>query len=60
MRRIEEGGRSLNRRPPACSCVQQKHSYLLPIPGHCQLNLISQDMQDYAGTEAHLSPTRPC
>ena len=50
--RIERGrqiARATGR--PAYSCVQQKHSYLLPIPGHCQLNLISQDMEDYAQTE---------
>ena len=33
---------------PAYSCVQQKHSYLLPIPGPRQLNLLSEDLLDYA------------
>lgn len=50
--RIERGrqiARAAGR--PAYSCIQQKHSYLLPIPGHGQLNLISQDMEDYALTE---------
>jgi len=36
---------------PAYTALQQKHSYLLPIPGPRQLNLISQDMIDYAETE---------
>lgn len=36
---------------PAYSCIQQKHSYLLPIPGPGQLNLVSADLEDYAEAE---------
>jgi aryl-alcohol dehydrogenase-like predicted oxidoreductase len=36
---------------PAYSCVQQKHSYLLPIPGPAQLNLVSADLEDYVEAE---------
>ncbi len=36
---------------PAYSCIQQKASYLLPIPGPVQLNLVSADMEDYVETE---------
>lgn len=36
---------------PAYAAIQQKHSYLLPIPGSRQLNLMSEEMFDYAETE---------
>lgn len=32
---------------PAYSCIQQKHSYLLPLPGHGQTNLVSEELLDY-------------
>ncbi len=50
--RLERGRQlALSRGRPAYSCVQQKHSYLLPIPGPRQLNLVSEDMFDYVQTE---------
>ena len=36
---------------PAYSCVQQEHSYLLPWPDPGQVNLITQELADYAGAE---------
>jgi aryl-alcohol dehydrogenase-like predicted oxidoreductase len=33
---------------PAYSCIQQKHSYLLPLPGPRQNNLITEELIDYA------------
>ena len=36
---------------PAYSCVQQKHTYLLPLPGSRQTNLIGEQMLDYAESD---------
>ena len=36
---------------PAYSCVQQEHSYLLPHPDPGQLNLVTEELIDYAGAE---------
>jgi aryl-alcohol dehydrogenase-like predicted oxidoreductase len=33
---------------PAYSCIQQKHSYLLPLPGPRQNNLVTEELIDYA------------
>jgi len=33
---------------PAYSCIQQRHSYLLPLPGPRQNNLITEELIDYA------------
>ena len=32
---------------PAYSCIQQKHSYLLPLPGHGQTNVVTEELLDY-------------
>ncbi len=36
---------------PSYSCIQQKHSYLLPLPGPRQSNLVSEEMLDYAESD---------
>jgi aryl-alcohol dehydrogenase-like predicted oxidoreductase len=36
---------------PAYSCIQQKHSYLLPLPGPRQSNLVSEELLDYAESD---------
>ena len=36
---------------PAYSCIQQKHTYLLPLPGSRQANLIGEEMLDYAESD---------
>jgi aryl-alcohol dehydrogenase-like predicted oxidoreductase len=36
---------------PAYSCVQQEHSYLVAHPGPGQLNLVTEELIDYATTE---------
>jgi len=36
---------------PAYSCVQQEHSYLLALPEPGQLNLVTEELVDYAGAE---------
>jgi aryl-alcohol dehydrogenase-like predicted oxidoreductase len=36
---------------PAYSCVQQEHSYLLPHPDPGQLNLVTEELIDYATAE---------
>jgi len=36
---------------PAYSCVQQEHSYLLPQPAPGQLNLVTEELIDYATVE---------
>jgi aryl-alcohol dehydrogenase-like predicted oxidoreductase len=36
---------------PAYSCVQQEHSYLLPWPDPGQVNLVSEELVDYAAAE---------
>ena len=36
---------------PAYSCVQQEHSYLLPWPDPGQLNLVTEELVDYAAAE---------
>jgi aryl-alcohol dehydrogenase-like predicted oxidoreductase len=33
---------------PAYQCVQQEHSYLLAQPGHGQVNLVTEELIDYA------------
>jgi aryl-alcohol dehydrogenase-like predicted oxidoreductase len=33
---------------PTYSCIQQRHSYLLPLPGPRQDNLITEELIDYA------------
>ncbi len=33
---------------PAYSCIQQRHSYLLPLPGPRQHNLVTEELIDYA------------
>jgi aryl-alcohol dehydrogenase-like predicted oxidoreductase len=37
---------------PAYSCVQQEHSYLLPWPDPGQVNLVTEELVDYAAAEA--------
>jgi aryl-alcohol dehydrogenase-like predicted oxidoreductase len=36
---------------PAYSCVQQEHSYLLAWPDPGQINLVTEELIDYAGAE---------
>jgi aryl-alcohol dehydrogenase-like predicted oxidoreductase len=36
---------------PAYSCVQQEHSYLLPHPDPGQVNLVTEELVDYATAE---------
>ena len=36
---------------PAYSCVQQEHSYLLPWPDPGQVNLVTEELVDYAAAE---------
>lgn len=36
---------------PEYSCIQQKHSYLLPLPGPRQSNLITEELLDYAESD---------
>jgi aryl-alcohol dehydrogenase-like predicted oxidoreductase len=36
---------------PAYSCVQQEHSYLLPWPDPGQVNLVTEELVDYANAE---------
>ncbi|HZA80401.1 MAG TPA: aldo/keto reductase, partial [Actinomycetes bacterium] len=36
---------------PAYACVQQEHSYLLPAPDPGQLNLVTEELIDYATAE---------
>ena len=36
---------------PAYSCIQQRHTYLLPLPGSRQSNLIGEEMLDYAESD---------
>lgn len=36
---------------PAFQCVQQEHSYLLPVPDRGQVNLITEELVDYATAE---------
>jgi aryl-alcohol dehydrogenase-like predicted oxidoreductase len=36
---------------PAYSCVQQEHSYLLPWPDRGQVNLVTEELADYAAAE---------
>jgi aryl-alcohol dehydrogenase-like predicted oxidoreductase len=36
---------------PAYSCIQQRHSYLLPLPSARQTNLITEELVDYAESE---------
>jgi aryl-alcohol dehydrogenase-like predicted oxidoreductase len=36
---------------PAYACVQQEHSYLLPWPDPGQVNLVSEELVDYATAE---------
>jgi aryl-alcohol dehydrogenase-like predicted oxidoreductase len=36
---------------PAYSCVQQEHSYLLPWPDPGQVNLVTEELIDYAASE---------
>ena len=36
---------------PAYACVQQEHSYLLPWPDRGQVNLITEELVDYAAAE---------
>jgi aryl-alcohol dehydrogenase-like predicted oxidoreductase len=45
---------------PAYSCIQQQHSYLLPIPETGQTNLMSAELLDYAESEGlHLLAYSP-
>lgn len=37
---------------PAYQCVQQEHSYLLPQPDPGQVNLVTEELIDYAAAEA--------
>lgn len=46
-----ERARGLAHRRPAYSCVQQQHTYLPAQPGPGQLNLISEELKDYAAAE---------
>jgi len=36
---------------PTYSCIQQKHTYLLPLPGRRQGNLVGEEMLDYVESE---------
>jgi len=36
---------------PGYSCLQQQHSYLLPLPGRRQSNLITEETLDYAESD---------
>jgi aryl-alcohol dehydrogenase-like predicted oxidoreductase len=36
---------------PTYSCIQQKHTYLLPVPEHRQSNLVSEEMLDYVESD---------
>jgi aryl-alcohol dehydrogenase-like predicted oxidoreductase len=36
---------------PAYSCVQQQYTYLLPLPGPRQSNLVSEELLDYVESE---------
>ena len=47
-----ERARQLAGGRPAYSCVQQEYSYLLPHPGPGQLNLITEELLDYAAAES--------
>jgi aryl-alcohol dehydrogenase-like predicted oxidoreductase len=45
---------------PGYSCIQQQHSYLLPIPEAGRANLINAEMLDYADSEGlHLLAYSP-
>lgn len=46
-----ERARALAADRPRYSCVQQEHTYLLPQPARGQLNLITEELLDYAGAE---------
>lgn len=48
-----ERARSLARAAgrPAYSCIQQKHTYLLPLPDARQTNLVTEELLDYAEAE---------
>jgi aryl-alcohol dehydrogenase-like predicted oxidoreductase len=43
---------ALAARRPAYSCVQQQHSYLLPLPDPGQLNLVTEELIDYATADS--------
>jgi aryl-alcohol dehydrogenase-like predicted oxidoreductase len=36
---------------PAYSCIQQRYSYLLPLPDHRQTNVITEETLDYAAAD---------
>ena len=36
---------------PGYSCIQQRHSYLLPLPNARQTNLVTEELLDYAAAE---------
>lgn len=36
---------------PTYSCIQAKHTYLLPLPSNRQLNLVSEEMLDYVESD---------
>ena len=38
-------------RRPGYSCIQQRHSYLVPLPDHRQTNLITEETLDYAESD---------
>jgi aryl-alcohol dehydrogenase-like predicted oxidoreductase len=45
---------------PGYSCIQQQHSYLLPLPGRRQSNLITEETLDYAESDGlHLLAYSP-
>ena len=55
-----ERARGLAAGRPAYSCLQQQHSYLLPLPGRGQSNLIGPETVDYAHSEGvHLFAYSP-
>jgi len=52
--------RGLAARRPAYACLQQQHSYLLPLPGPGQSNLIGAETVDFAAAEGvHLLAYSP-
>jgi aryl-alcohol dehydrogenase-like predicted oxidoreductase len=46
-----ERARGLAHRRPAYSCVQQQYTYLPALPDPGQLNLITEELKDYAAAE---------
>lgn len=48
-----ERARSMTRAAarPGYSCVQQRHSYLLPLPARRQTNLVTEELLDYVEAE---------